>query len=160
MTRKKPRFLVALDFSPPSAAALRQARALAQAAGASLTLAHVRPFSNVRAAVVEERGDLLRGKVRFLSSALREHFQALLRSAARESGARRVKLLCGDPARELCREARKGYDLIVIGTRGRGPVTAALLGSTAQKTIRGAAVPVLVVSGRSLATRKSRSNRG
>lgn len=159
MTRPRLRFLVALDFSPASAAALREARALAHAAGASLTLVHVRPFSNTRAAVVEERGDLLRGKVRSLSGALREHFRVRLRSAARESGARLVKLLRGDPARQICREARKGYDLIVIGTRGRGPVTAALLGSTAQKTIRGAAVPELVVSGRPRTTRKARSAR-
>jgi nucleotide-binding universal stress UspA family protein len=157
MTRARPRFLVALDFSPASAAVLREARALAQVAGASLTLVHVRPFSNTRAAVVEERGDLLRGKVSSLSSALREHFRARLRSAARESGARLVKLLLGDPAREICREAREGYQLIVIGTRGRGPLTAALLGSTAQETIRGAGVPVLVVSGRPL--RKARSAR-
>ncbi len=159
MTRKRPRFLVALDFSPASAAALGQARALARAAGASLTLVHVRPFSDTRAAVVEERGDLLRGKTRSLSKALSEYFSIRLQAAARESGARQVKLLRGDPAREICREAGRGYDLIVVGTRGRGALTSALLGSTAEKTIRRAAVPVLVVSARPRRTRKARSAR-
>ena len=41
-----------------------------------------------------------------------------------------TRLLDGDPARELLRAARDGdHDLIVMGSRGRGRVTAALLGS-------------------------------
>jgi nucleotide-binding universal stress UspA family protein len=38
-----------------------------------------------------------------------------------------------------------GCDLIVLGARGLGSHTAALLGSVAQSTIENAGVPVLVV---------------
>jgi len=54
------RQLVAVDFSTESLRALRAARGLAARAGGSLTLVHVRPSSDVRAAVLEERGDLLK----------------------------------------------------------------------------------------------------
>jgi len=54
------RVLVGVDFSPESRAAVRAARNLVKRTGGVLTIAHVRPVSDIRAAVVEERGDLLR----------------------------------------------------------------------------------------------------
>ena len=42
-----------------------------------------------------------------------------------------TRLLDGDPARELLRAARDGeHDVIVMGSRGRGRMTAALLGTS------------------------------
>lgn len=55
-----------------------------------------------------------------------------------------------------------GVDLIVVGTHGRAHVGRAVLGSVADKVIRGAAVPVLVFPARALGagrTRKSRDQR-
>ena len=46
-----------------------------------------------------------------------------------------TRLLDGDPAREILRAAREGdHDLIVMGSRGRGRMTAALLGSVSATT--------------------------
>ena len=52
----------------------------------------------------------------------------------------------GYPGPTIAEEARtQGCDLIVLGTRGQGGHTAALLGSVAQSTIEHAGVPVLLV---------------
>jgi nucleotide-binding universal stress UspA family protein len=52
----------------------------------------------------------------------------------------------GPPGATIAEVAQdQGCDLIVMGARGRGSHTAALLGSVAQGTIEHASVPVLVV---------------
>ena len=57
-----------------------------------------------------------------------------------------TRLLDGDPARELLRAAREGdHDLIVMGSRGRGRVTAALLGSVSNRVMHDSPVPVMIV---------------
>jgi len=55
-----------------------------------------------------------------------------------------VLLLRGVASPALCREARRGYDLLVLGERGRGRVAAFLLGSTVQETIARSPIPVVV----------------
>ena len=57
-----------------------------------------------------------------------------------------TQLLDGDPARELLRLARdRDFDVIVMGSRGRGRVTAALLGSVSNRVMHDAGVPVIVI---------------
>jgi len=52
----------------------------------------------------------------------------------------------GNPAMEIVRYAQeKKADIIVVGTLGRGGLSRFLLGSTAEKVIRTAPCPVLVV---------------
>ncbi len=57
-----------------------------------------------------------------------------------------TRLVDGDPAREIVRAARDGeHDLIVMGSRGRGRVTTAVLGSVSNHVMREAGVPVIVI---------------
>jgi nucleotide-binding universal stress UspA family protein len=57
-----------------------------------------------------------------------------------------TRLLDGDPAREILRAAREGdHDLIVMGSRGRGRVSAAVLGSVSNHVMHEADVPVIVI---------------
>lgn len=52
----------------------------------------------------------------------------------------------GQPGTELVRRALEAeHDLIVMGSRGRGPLRSALLGSASHHVLNQAAVPVLVV---------------
>jgi nucleotide-binding universal stress UspA family protein len=52
----------------------------------------------------------------------------------------------GDPAEEILRCAsRQPVDLIVVGTHGRTGVSRLILGSVAERVVRGARCPVLVV---------------
>jgi len=137
------RILVALDFSSEAGRALRTARDLARRTSAELTILHVRPVSDIRAAIQEGRDDLLKGTTAALRSALEEHFAGRFTALARQR--ERPLLLRGKPGLEICREARRGgYNLIVMGSRGRGRVASALLGSTAQEVLSQSRVSVLV----------------
>jgi nucleotide-binding universal stress UspA family protein len=50
----------------------------------------------------------------------------------------------GEPAEALLSEA-KGADLVVVGSRGRGGVASALLGSVSNHVIQHSTCPVVVV---------------
>jgi nucleotide-binding universal stress UspA family protein len=51
----------------------------------------------------------------------------------------------GDPVRKLLEAAEMGVDLLVLGSRGFGPVMRLLIGSVSSRVIRKAPCPVLVV---------------
>lgn len=53
--------------------------------------------------------------------------------------------LDGDPASELIHRCTEGVDLLVLGSRGYGPVTRALLGSVSRQVAENAPCPVMVV---------------
>lgn len=53
--------------------------------------------------------------------------------------------LDGDPAMELTRECAEGVDLLVVGSRGYGPLARVLLGSVSRKVVQEAPCPILVV---------------
>jgi nucleotide-binding universal stress UspA family protein len=58
-----------------------------------------------------------------------------------------MKIEHGDPAERIIEEAGAGsYDLIVTGTRSRGPIARMLLGSVSHEVAEKAPCPVLVVS--------------
>lgn len=61
----------------------------------------------------------------------------------------------GDPVETLFEAVEKGLDLLVLGSRGFGPVMRLLLGSVSSRVIRGATCPVLVVPRPALAVRRS-----
>lgn len=52
--------------------------------------------------------------------------------------------LVGDPAEQLLARAEEGMDLLVLGSRGFGPVMRLMLGSVSAQVIRDAPCPVLV----------------
>ncbi|MBK9064875.1 MAG: universal stress protein [Acidobacteria bacterium] len=135
--------LVPVDFSPASLKAVREAGRLADAMVASVTLLHVRPVSDVAAAIAEGREDLLKGTSRALSAALRRHYTEKLEALAARSGAAEARLASGRASREIVRAAR-GFDLVVMGRTGRGGVSG-LLGGTTGKVLAGSPVPVVVV---------------
>ena len=122
----------------------RAARGLVSVTGGSLTVAHVRPFSDLRAAVFEDRGDLLKKKTPGLRKAMAHHYEQLLSDMIQEGDERSV-LLRGKPALELCHEAGQNHDLLVMGSRGRGGVASMLLGSTVQEVLTLSKVPVMVI---------------
>ncbi len=134
------RILVPIDFSARAAAALARADELAVPLGASLTLAHVRPFAEqvlmdtVHVDSPDELGERLRG-----IEARLEQLAAPL--ACRDTD---TLVLQGDPVRVLIKSSSK-YDLIVMSTHGRDDLSDFLLGSTTERVVRGAHCSVLVV---------------
>jgi len=56
------------------------------------------------------------------------------------------RTVVGNPGTELLKRAEAAdHDLIVMGSRGRGRVTAALLGSVSRRVMHDSPVPVMVV---------------
>lgn len=132
------------DFSDVSARAETYAAALARHYDASLHLLHVDPPMPVMAPYGEIPVDAR------MFEEQREVAIADLAAAgerARQQGISvEVTMRGGQPAREiLAVAASTGADLLVIGTHGRGGVEHLLLGSVAEKIMRKAACPVLVV---------------
>jgi len=134
--------LVAFDASPEAQLALVHAVAMAQVYRAKVALVAVVPPPPLLAWQAP-------GGMRGMHEAEQEELGKALRKAADgvpDDLSVTTQLLDGDPARELLRLSREGdFDVIVMGSRGRGRVTAALLGSVSNRVMHDANVPVIVI---------------
>jgi nucleotide-binding universal stress UspA family protein len=136
--------LVAVDGSKESKLALADAIDLALESNAKLTLVHVSsaPPGIIRttpagAAVAEELPAYHSKVLRTMVDLVPQELPVT------------TLLLDGNPAHEIVKAAKEyDHDLIVIGSRGRGRATAALLGSVSHEVLHEAPVPVLVVHSR------------
>jgi nucleotide-binding universal stress UspA family protein len=132
------------DFSTVSTAAEGYAAALAARYEARLTLLHVDPPMPIMAPYGEIPVD-----VRLFEEqrAQAERDLAAARDRARTAGAAaEATLVGGYPGREILAAAGdEDADLIVLGSHGRGGVEHLLLGSVAEKVLRKAPCPVMIV---------------
>ena len=125
---------------------VRSALAVARAAGARVHLVHVVPGGAQVVGLETGRGE-------DFDLELNVWFEEKLRKQITRLGIRETELagaevLAGTPHRVLVDAAGKaGADLLVVGATGSGPVAAELLGSTADRILRKASCPVLVVRG-------------
>lgn len=138
------RILVGVDGSPEATAAVEKAAALAKALGARLKIAYVvprRPPPGPEAYVAPgDRRDLLE----------RHYVAALLHQVeldcARDGLVVDSETHTGPIAETLADAADEGgFDLIVVGHRGRSGVRRTLLGSVADRLAQISRKPVLVV---------------
>jgi nucleotide-binding universal stress UspA family protein len=137
------RILVPLDFSPASMQALDYAVLLAKQFHAAIHLVHVHPpdeASSVPGAghlmlQSAEAIELLRGD---LTNIQRKHVPTFWPENCHVRGGRAYEEIS-----ELAREI--DADLIVLSTRGYSGLKHLLLGSTAERVVRSAPCPVLVV---------------
>ena len=137
------RILVAVDGSSHGLEAARVAARLAQALGGRLTLLTV--YHGPSVALGEPNYSSALGHA--LDEA--RHIVGVARDVVLAAGGPEpdTEWLDGSPADTIVRAAHDGgYDLVVMGTRGRGRVEAALLGSVSSAVAAGASRPVLVVS--------------
>jgi nucleotide-binding universal stress UspA family protein len=129
---------VAYDGTPESRLALTEAEQLAGELGASLKLIAVAPDVPVTPSRI---GHTDAG----YAEALHRHFRDVLdRASSTLHGAADTVLDEGDPAAAL---AARGVelDLLVIGSRGYGPLRRVLLGGVSAEVMRTAPCPVIVV---------------
>jgi len=137
-------FLVAIDGSDGSDAAIDEALELAREVGAHVTFAFVRkPPSSLLGYPYYDH--LLSNEL----SRAREAFAAATEKA-REAGIDSAsEILEGDPVDEILSVAdNHGAGLIVMGSRGRGAFAGALLGSVSNSVVQHAGIPVLVAKER------------
>ncbi len=142
------RILVPMDFSAPSDAALEYARTVATRFGASLHLLHVAedPYRSVYTTdvFVPEIEGLRDG---ILDSALGRLED---RVSPQDVSGRHTTIdaVIGTPAWSIVDYAgAHDIDLIVMGTHGRGGMSHLLMGSVAERVVRTAPCPVLIVRG-------------
>ena len=128
---------VGYDGTPESKLALRRAEALARRFNSRLELLTVvRPptFGPILAPgvytpqVPPEPDKVIEPGLRSVDTAL-------------AAGSERLE---GDPAPELVKACEEGADLLVVGSRGYGPMTRVLLGSVSRQVAQRAPCPVLV----------------
>lgn len=132
----------AYDGSPASRAALAWSASMAKRSGSRVRILTV--HEPLASAVPAFHGIPMVAE----NSATREHLARRLRAAAddlRRAGVRVDASLLTGRAAAVLRESSSELDLIVIGSRGRGPTRAALLGSVSRALVRHAACPVVVV---------------
>ena len=129
---------VGYDGMAESHAALEEAAKLATKFGASIRVIGVStPTSPAGAAAAAQAGQ-----------AAGPDFQTRLHRAAADlpPELRALPVLeKGNPVEKLLQAAEMGVDLLILGSRGFGPVMRLLIGSVSSKVIRGAACPVMVV---------------
>ena len=138
------KILVPTDFSECSDAALKYAKAFAEAFGASLHLLHVvqDPYTQSWAAeaIPAPLGEMLAQ----WEDQARRRLLAVLPAEAHANAV--IATAVGSPYPEIVRYAsEQAIDLIVIGTHGRGSLGHMLLGSVAERVVRKAPCPVLTV---------------
>lgn len=143
--------LVGTDFSDISDEALRAASLYARTFGSRVVVAHVfDPTPNVPP-VVWSRPDLLERNIRVeIEEAIRDTLNG--KTAELLHGVAEVELMVvqhPSPGRALVELAEdEEIDLVILGSHGRSGLTRAFLGSVAERVVRHAPCPVLVVRGR------------
>ncbi|MDL5361439.1 universal stress protein [Halalkalicoccus sp. NIPERK01] len=137
------RILVPTDGSAGVERAIEQAVALASVHGATIHAVFVVNTASFASLPMETSWE-------GVSDMLREDGEEALERVREIAEGRDVPvetaLIEGTPSKEVVRYAEEeGCDLIVMGTHGRGGIDRLLLGSVAERVVRGSPVPVLTV---------------
>lgn len=132
--------LVPTDLSEPSKRAVKTAAALAQTSGAKLILLHVAPMSNCCSFDMPPEADEM---INLARKSLDEIAGTMSSDLAVE---KIIRFGTKEPVDEIIGVADKlSADLIVLATHGYCGLKRVLLGSTAERVVRHASCPVLVV---------------
>jgi nucleotide-binding universal stress UspA family protein len=135
--------LVAVDGSPDAEEALTQAIDIAESEHTRLTL--ITGVQEVAASTYLVAGEMVAG---LIDAARKEAETILGRARGRVPDDLSVTtVLAAEPIRTaLIRQIEVGgHDLVVIGSRGRGAVRAALLGSVSHHVLHHSPIPVLII---------------
>jgi nucleotide-binding universal stress UspA family protein len=139
------RLLVPVDFSPCSRAAVDYAVFLARRFGAELDVLHVwqLPTPVWAPTLLVPTTEVVEALEQGAASA---EMQRLLSHLKGEEGiVVRGRLECGETTHTILAASENGYDLLVMGTHGRGQLSHLLFGSIAEAVVRHAACPVLTI---------------
>ena len=145
------RILVATDFAESAERALACAVQLARRHGTELVLVHV--YMDLPA-----YPEITAGQVVAIYEEQRAWIEAALERRARaargEGLLARAVLRTGPAASTIAETAKdEGADLLVVGTHGRSGLDRLILGSVAERVVRLASCPVLVVKSAEAAAR-------
>ena len=142
------RILCAIDFSKASLAALQYAVTLAKQAGAQVTVLYL--IETLPESVRID--DALFAWPAHLRPPLRDAagwlYSAITITPDWDARLEEEHVVSSEnPSSAILDIARdQGFDLIILGARGRNPLTTSLFGSTAERVVRAATCPVLVIT--------------
>lgn len=143
-TDREPRVIAAgYDLSEESEAALKLAAELAGAAECTIRILtveepHAERYGDViSGGVAMQPTEDVRDRLRMAVMRKRDELPIALRADA--------SILRGLPGPALLAELEKGVDLVVMGSRGYGPIGRALLGTVAAQVVGKASCPVVIV---------------
>ena len=138
------RFLIPVDFSEYANQALEYAIGLASKLDARLTLLHV--IQSLPLAGIDMGVTLPYAYIQDLEAEITNSMQAYLERVTAAGLEGEIAVVHGVPFQEILETAKtQQVDLIVMGTHGRTGLAHVFLGSVAEKVVRLAPCPVLVV---------------
>ncbi len=141
------KILVPTDFGEAADAALNYARALARNFDASIDVLHVAEDVSTRMLAGEMYVAVPQTLQNDVEEAARKQLDTrLIDNDPNPLPVRPVLIVSNAPAVSIVNYAKEtGTNLIVMGTHGRGPMAHLFMGSVAERVVRLAPCPVLVV---------------
>ncbi|HWO43064.1 MAG TPA: universal stress protein [Candidatus Eisenbacteria bacterium] len=143
-----PTYIVPVDFSKTSESALDHAIKLTRENGGKLVLLHALSSAPMAmAGPYEGTPDMLIEYEKAEREEAERQMNKLIRKKKLKPGSfRSVILRRGDPAQAIANEAKKARaSMIIMGSHGRTGLKRLVLGSVAERTLRYAHCPVLIV---------------
>lgn len=135
------RIVVGVDGSPSSKAALRWAVRQARLTGARVEAVTAWEFPTYYGWIPADSTEVLEGVARSMLA------EATEEAAAAAPGVNVYRVVAHGNAASVLLDFAKEADLLVVGSRGHGGFTGALLGSVSQHCVRHATCPVVIVRG-------------
>ncbi len=131
--------LVALDDAGEPKKGMEKAIYIAKLSGAKITGVNVMVVAPTLVSTVTNYRD-------YLSKKAQEMLDSIKESCEKQGVQFASKILHGNPASEISEFAEKEkVDLVIVGSRGLGGITGAILGSVANSLVHKSKVSVLVV---------------
>ena len=153
------KILVPLDFSEASRLGLEYALSFAQEFHATLVLFHsifVSAYVMGNRYTAHHVPTLIANQQEYA----RREMEELREAISRKGGVAEIRIAVGSAVEQIGKYVRKaGVDLIITSTHGRTGLRRMFIGSTAERLVRHATCPVLVVPNRA-AGKKMRGKRG
>lgn len=153
------KILVPVDFSENSRLGLEYALRFAAEFRASLVIFHsvlAMPYVLGDEYIAREMPDLITNQQEYAN----EEMEKLRKKVSGKPGDIETEIAFGSPVERITDYvAKKDIDLIIISTHGRSGLQRVLIGSTAERIVRHASCPVLVVPNRSV-EKKTGKGRG
>ncbi len=143
------KILVPIDGSDLSKKALKNALSLAKTFGSNVFILHVN--ENIPASWgmpglegIEVSQEQIQQQLEKSAEEMVEEYKKISMNNGIDA---KSGIILGNPANEII-EASKDYDLIVMGTHGKGGLLHLLIGGTAEKVVRHACCPVFLIRDR------------
>lgn len=138
--------LVAVDGSENAERALKKAKEIGTAFKSKITILHVveeafPSAKNMSKGDISKKNELeknIKGTSKKALDAYMEKFEDY-------DGEVETLIKSGKPGNEIIKVSEEGYDLLIIGSRGLGAFSRAMMGSVSNKVVNHVKTPVLVI---------------